>query len=111
MSSSVNFQDWEQVVIRKSKPPIKQEPNKTFYKHSLDSNEESPPQQNKVTNNLISKIKDLRISIAKQNQETFAASIGVKPIFIKEIENGKMSLKDAKQIILKMERKFKVKIL
>ena len=122
MSNPANFQDWSTVVLRKSSKEL-QKKNATTETHLRSKTENLPKPKltadgeivldQKVSPQLKKLIIQCRTSQQKpQNtQSGFANSINVPCDQINKLENGTLSHKEAKQIALKIERRYKVKIL
>lgn len=113
MSHPDNFQDWSTVILKNKSAEIKKrnvitEVQKRNTGNSLPKDVEAP--QPVVTSDLRQKIINARVAL-KLNQDKLATSINVKPQDVKMLESGKMTMKDAKQIALKIERKYRVRIL
>ena len=115
MSHPDNFQEWTTVILKNNSKSIQNKNAITeVQKRSVgnqgpkESNLETPQQM--ITTDLKQKIINARVAL-KLNQEKLATAINVKPQDIKILESGKMSLKDAKQIAIKIERKYRVRIL
>lgn len=115
MSHPDNFQDWTTVVLRNNSKDIKNR-NAITEVHKRQSGNQAPSEekleapQQMITHDLKQKIINTRVAL-KLNQDKLATSINVKPQEIKVLESGKITLKEAKQIALKIERKHRVKIL
>ena len=108
-----NFQDWTTVVLRNKSAEIKKrnavtEVQKKYSGNQLPKNIEQP--QPLVTTELKQKCINTRTAL-KLTREKLACGINVKLQDINLLENGKITLKEAKQIAIKIERKYRVKIL
>ena len=114
MSHRDNFQDWNTVVLRNKEIKNRNTITEVQKRHvgkqiPKEENLETPQQM--ITHDQKQKIISTRLAL-KLNQEKLATSINVKPQEIKTLEIGKLTtLKEAKQIAIKIERKFRVKIL
>jgi len=115
MSHSSNFQDWNTVILKNNSKDLKKRNAITEIQKRIqgdqapkDSKLEEP--QEMVTTNLKQKIINSRVAL-KLNQEKLSTAINVKPQEIKLLESGKITMKEAKQIAMKIEHKFRVKIL
>tara|TARA_B100001996_G_C18601689_1_gene570080 strand:- start:337 stop:678 length:342 start_codon:yes stop_codon:yes gene_type:complete len=65
-----------------------------------------------VTSDLKSKFIQARCALQpKQNRQQLASSLSVPVKDIQLIEEGKLTLKEAKQLCIKFERKYKIKLL
>jgi ribosome-binding protein aMBF1 (putative translation factor) len=108
-----NFQDWTTVVLRKNSKDIAKK-NAVTVVEKRQSGTSIPKDvdsaQPLVTNDLKQKIIQTRTSL-KLKQDQFAKEINELPKNIQLCECGKLTLKEAKQIAIKIERKFKVKLL
>lgn len=115
MSNPDNFQDWNTVILR-NKNAEKKGKNGITEVHKRNVGDQKPSDekleipQEMITTDLKQKIIQTRIAL-KLTQDKLATSINIKPTDIKLLESGKCTLKDAKQICIKIERKYRVKIL
>ena len=108
-----NFQDWTTVILKNNsikKRNVITEVQKRDTKERGPNEDKLEEPQQMITTDLKQKIINARIAL-KFNQDKFATSINVKPQEIKLLESGKITLKEAKQIAIKIERKHRVKIL
>jgi ribosome-binding protein aMBF1 (putative translation factor) len=93
-------------LVKKSTVPVKRQ---SVQHGTKDVDPETNPIQN-ITNSLKNAIISVRTAKGF-NQEQLAMHIQQHPKDIKMLEAGKISMKQAKQIALKIEKVFKVKIL
>ena len=114
MSHPDNIQDWTTIVLKNKYNTIKKR-NATEVQKRQDGNRgpsetklEEP--QVMITTDLKQKIINARTAL-KLNQEKLATGINAKLQEIKLLESGKMTLKEAKQIALRIERKYHIKLL
>ena len=122
MSNPANFQEWETVVLRKSSKEI-QKKNAITETVNRPKNFNAPKVQDvqygdihidsKVSPALRKRVLEVRVAQQKPNntQSGLASSINVPCDQINKLEAGSLSHKEAKQIVLKIERRYKVKIL
>tara|TARA_B110000977_G_scaffold74809_1_gene101067 strand:+ start:727 stop:1095 length:369 start_codon:yes stop_codon:yes gene_type:complete len=104
-----NFQNWTTVILRKnSKESAKN--NAITEVQQRKSGDAAPRDIEKaqplITPELKQKIITIRTTILKMNQEQLANSICEPIKNIRLCENGKLTLKESKQIAIKVERKF-----
>ena len=115
MSHPDNFQDWTTVVLKNNSKNMQTrnaitEVQKRHVGNQAPKEEKLEEPQQMITHVLKQQLINTRVAL-KLNQEKMATAINVKPQEIKSLESGKITLKEAKQIALKIERKFRVKIL
>jgi hypothetical protein len=108
MSHSSNFQDWNTVILRKNSKEIAKNNQVTEVQKKQSGN--NVPKVIIVSHELKQKIITTRTTL-KVKQDQFAKSINEPFKNIQLVECGKLSLKEAKQIAIKIERKYNVKIL
>ena len=117
--TSANFQDWNQVILRKN--PQKKNvitetqlrPKNMSLPKVKDSQDGEIAVESKVSPELKKRVIQVRVAQPKPNntQQCFANSLNIPCDLINKLENGTLSHKEAKQIALKIERRYKVKIL
>jgi ribosome-binding protein aMBF1 (putative translation factor) len=113
MSHPSNFQDWNTVILRKNSKEIAKNNQVTEVQKKQSGNNvpkdiETPVIM--VSHELKQKIITIRTTL-KLKQDQLAKSINEPFKNIQLVECGKLSLKEAKQIAIKIERKYNVKIL
>ena len=107
----MDHQDWNTVILRKKQEKSKSSaptPSVQYVKQNDPDPENNPTK--KVTPKLKAAFIQAR-NAAHLNHAQLASKISVPVQDIKDLENGKMLLKAAKQIALKAEKILKVKIL
>ena len=116
----MNHQDWREVVLYKpNSKNIKQTDTvkRTQYNKVKEVDIAEGKTIKYVNNNLKKKIETTRLNLRNQqtdkalSRDDFAKSLNIPSKNITLLETGKISEKDAKQIALKIERIYKIKIL
>jgi len=113
MSHSSNFQDWNTVILRNKSKEISKANSITEVQKRTSENKgpkDVETLQPMITNDLKQKLITLRTSL-KLKQDQLAKAINESIKNIQLLECGKLTLKESKQIAIKMERKYNVKIL
>lgn len=120
MANNANFQDWDPVVFKKNPKNTQTKQTETIIRpkgYSVpkpsENNDGDVHVDAKVSPELKKRVIQLRTSQQKplNTQTGFATSINVPCDKINKLEAGLLPHKEAKQIALKMERRFKVKVL
>ena len=115
----MNHQDWKEIVLHKRNPKNNEHtktvkhytPNKV---KDIDITEGNTIKY--VSNDLKKKIENVRLSLRNQqdrsiSRDEFARNLNVSSKIIQLLETGKLTEKEAKQIALKIEKIYKIKIL
>lgn len=109
----MHHQDWTPIVLRNKSNTVSNK-NATTEVQKKQQHDSKPKDidgaQQLVTNDLKQKIILARTSL-NLKQDQLAKAINVLPKNIQLCDSGKLSLKEAKQIAIKIEQKYKVHIL
>ena len=113
-------QDWKPVILRNPKVAKAKQPTETVKRVQFKGVKEVDMDENRVT--MVSSQLKRAFEQARLNSrdpqtnrcythDRLAKLINGDPKVIKQLESGKLSEKDAKQVALKVERALKIKIL